>query len=75
MAQALPASTGQKADNLNNEVTIKDAFKSSTKKQINPWQGEEFMKEFIFNDLKIVLGTSLSKYEKQEDGLKTKIYN
>ncbi|KAK1389243.1 BES1/BZR1-like [Heracleum sosnowskyi] len=65
VAQALPASTDQNADVSNDEVMIIDefAFRSSTKKQMNPWEGERIREEFVSDDLKLTLGTSRRKYD------------
>ncbi|XP_074358891.1 BES1/BZR1 homolog protein 4-like [Apium graveolens] len=66
VARALPASTDQNADVSNDEVMIIDefAFRSSIKKQMNPWEGERIHKEFFSDDLKLTLGTSWSKSDK-----------
>lgn len=66
VAQSLPASTDQNANVSNDEMMITDefAFRSSIKKQINPWEGERIHEEFVSDDLKLTLGTSWSKYDK-----------
>lgn len=66
VAQALPARPDQNADGSNDEVMIIDefAFRSSMKKQMNPWEGERIHDESVSDDLKLTLGTPWSKYDK-----------